>query len=403
VNGSTTAPDEGSINITNLLGASAITNSTVRGGFEDNIHVLNTTGTGTLTVAGSTIRDNSTTDGNDGVFAQADPGATFTLTVMNSVLQRNRGDHVNTTQSGNGVIHTVVTGNTMTFNGTIGQPFDLATTAGGSVTLTTGATFTGASTFNVSNNNITGAKTAPININNTAVSSTASGTFSGAISGNTIGLAGAAGSGSDGDGIDVIANGNATIAVTITTNNVRQWKLLGINMVARDGAAKIDATVTGNAVGEPSSTTESLQAILFNGGPAGTETGHSCVDIGGAGGLVNSFPGAFTAGVLPLRVRQRAVNTVFLPGYAGAAFDTAAVAAYLSGRNGGAGATATANNVAGAGGFQNTPGGQPCPQPTAPAGAGVTSPAAPAGTDPSGQVADGSHVGWRREAEGNLA
>src|SRR4030095_10483097 len=171
-----------------------MTNSTVRGGFEDNINILNNTGTGTFTITGSTIRDNSTVNGNDGVFAQSDPGATFTLKVINSVLQRNRGDHVNTTQSGNGVINTVVTGNTMTFNGTIGQPFDLATTAGGSVTLTTGASFTGTSTFNVSNNNITGAKTTPININNTALTSTLTGIFSGTISGNTIGLAGAVGS-----------------------------------------------------------------------------------------------------------------------------------------------------------------------------------------------------------------
>src|SRR6185503_9713026 len=127
-------------------------------------------------------------------------------------------------------INTVVTGNTMTFNGTIGQAFDPATTAGGSVTLTTGANFTGTSSFNVSNNNITGAKTSPININNTALTSTLTGIFSGTINGNTIGKAGASDSGSDGDGIDVTANGNANITVTITNNDVRQWELLGINL-----------------------------------------------------------------------------------------------------------------------------------------------------------------------------
>jgi hypothetical protein len=349
VNGSTTSPDEGSINITNLLGTSAITNSTVRGGFEDNIEILNNTGTGTLTISGSAVRDNSTTTGDDGVFGQADPGATFTLKVLNSVLQRNRGDHVNTTQSGNGVINTVVTGNTMTFNGVIGQPFDLATTAGGSVTLTTGANFTGTSTFNVSNNNITGAKTGPVNINNTSLSSTNTGIFSGTISGNIIGKTGAVGSGSDGDGIDVTANGNANITVSITNNDVRQWKLLGINLVPRDGAATMNATVTGNAVGEPFDTVNSGQAILFNGGPATTETGNSCVNIGGAGALANSFPGPFTPGILPLRVRQRAVNTVSLPGYAGGNTDTAAVAAYLSARNNNVGTTATVNSPPGGG------------------------------------------------------
>jgi hypothetical protein len=359
VNGSTTAPDEGSINITNLLGTSSITNSTVRGGFEDNIQIINNTGTGTLTISGSTIRDNSTSTGNDGVFGQADPSATLTIKVINSVLQRNRGDHVNTNQSGNGVINTVVTGNTMTFNGTIGDPFDPVTTAGGSVTLTTGGNFTGTSTFNVSNNNITGARTSPININNTALTSTPGGIFSGTLSGNTIGKAGAVGSGSDGNGIDVTANGNANITVTITNNNVRQWKLLGLNLVPRDGAATMNATVTGNTIGEPFDAINSAQAILFNGGPATTETGNSCVDIGGAGALANSFPGTFTPGVTPLRVRQRAVNTVFLPGYLGGNTNTAAVNAYLSGRNNAVATSSTVNSPPG-GGFQNTPGGNPC-------------------------------------------
>jgi hypothetical protein len=359
VNGSTTAPDEGSINVTNLLGTSSITNSTVRGGFEDNIEILNNTGTGTLTISGSTVRDNSTSTGDDGVFGQADPNATFTLKVINSVLQRNRGDHVNTTQSGNGVINTVVTGNTMTFNGTIGDPFDNATTAGGGVTLTTGANFTGTSTFNVSNNNITGAKAAPITINNTALTSTLSGIFSGTISGNTLGKTGALASGSNGDGIDVTANGNANITVTITNNNVRQWKLLGLNLVPRDGAATLNATVTGNAIGEPFDAVNSAQAILLNAGPAGTETGSSCVDIGGAGALANSFPGAFTPGIAPLRVRQRASTTVLLPGYVGGNTDTAAVNAFLSGRNNAVSTTSTVNSPPG-GGFQNTPGGNPC-------------------------------------------
>jgi uncharacterized repeat protein (TIGR01451 family) len=368
-NGSTTSPDEGSISFTNLLGASSITNSTVRGGFEDNIQVKNNTGTMTLTISGSTIRDNSTANGNDGVFAQADGAsnankATMTLKVLNSVLQRNRGDHVNTTQNDFGVMNAVVTGNTMTFNGTIGQPFDPATTAGGSVTVTTGANFTGTSTFNISNNNITGAKTSPINVNNASNSSAASGVLSGTISGNTIGLAGAVGSGSgDGDGIDVIANGNANITVNITNNSVRQWKLLGLNMVARDGAATIFASVSSNSIGEPSNTTESLQSIVFNAGPAGTETGTSCVNIGGTGALANGFPGPFTAGITPLRVRQRAINTVRLPGYAGGAFDTAGVNTFLSARNNNVSTSSTANNVAGAGGFV---GGGACTQGSVP-------------------------------------
>ena len=156
------------------------------------------------------------------MFAQADATATLTLKVLNSVLQRNRGDHVQGDQIGGqgAVMNTIVTGNTITFNGTIGQPGDLATTAGGTVTVTTGAAFSGTSTFNISNNNISGAKTAPININNASLTSTASGVLSGTISANTIGQSGSVGSGSfDGDGIDLTNNGNATLRVTVTNTS----------------------------------------------------------------------------------------------------------------------------------------------------------------------------------------
>jgi hypothetical protein len=360
------AGGEGAIRFFNALGTSTISGTTIEGGFEDNIHIFNNTGTGVFTITSSTVKNNSTTDGNDGVFAMADTGATLTLKVLNSTLQHNRGDHINTTQSGSGVMHTVIVGTTMTYNGTIGEPGSLTETAGGGITLTTGANFTGNSTFNISDNNITGSKTAPININNTSLTSTLTGVFSGTINNNTIGTVGDTAfdnSGSfDGDGMDITANGDATIHVAITNNDIMDWKLLGLNMVARDGAAKILATVTGNTIGTPFSLTESLQAIVFNGGPAGTETGHSVVDIGGAGALANTIVGPFTAGILPIRVRQRADNEVSLPGYGGSPTDTAAVAAYLSGRNGGAGATATVNSPPGDG-FTNS---APNPTPNTP-------------------------------------
>jgi hypothetical protein len=113
---------------------------------------------------------------------------------------------------------------------------------------------------------------------------------------------------------------------------------------------KLDGT--GNAV-------TGLLAQVAVASPSGDNTS-MCADIGGAGGLANVFThsmgGTMVAG--DLRLRQRFVTTVSLPGYGGASNDNAAVVAYLAGRNTLANSpTATATNevgaTPGAGGFIN--------------------------------------------------
>jgi hypothetical protein len=87
-----------------------------------------------------------------------------------------------------------------------------------------------------------------------------------------------------------------------------------------------------------------------------------CADIGGAGALSNtithSLGGTLAAG--DIRIRQRFNGTARLPGYAGGATDTAAVTAYLNGRNAVVSpSTATADST----GFA---GGGACTQPVVP-------------------------------------
>jgi hypothetical protein len=64
-----------------------------------------------------------------------------------------------------------------------------------------------------------------------------------------------------------------------------------------------------------------------------------CAAIGGSGALANSITGAGTNSVsdpttTDFRLRQRFATTVKLPGYAGAAGDTAAVVSFVQGNNG---------------------------------------------------------------------
>jgi hypothetical protein len=102
-----------------------------------------------------------------------------------------------------------------------------------------------------------------------------------------------------------------------------------------------------------------------NGG--GADAGTLCAGIGGAGALANSILGSGTGGADPtatdFRLRQRFSTTVKLPGYGGAAGDTAAVIAFVEANNSGNGTptgSATVNFPTGGGGFI---GGSACPTP----------------------------------------
>src|SRR5262249_40077187 len=74
-------------------------------------------------------------------------------------------------------------------------------------------------------------------------------------------------------------------------------------------------------------------------------SGTMCLDLGGTGVLANSFAGTGAGGTTDFRIRQRMATTVRLPGYSGANTDTAAVIAFISGRNTGSPSGAANTNV----------------------------------------------------------
>jgi hypothetical protein len=99
----------------------------------------------------------------------------------------------------------------------------------------------------------------------------------------------------------------------------------------------MDVTITGNTIDiQLDGVGNAVNGILAQTaitGPGNTTS--LCADIGGAGGLSNTFTHSL-GGVIAggdIRVRQRNDGTVRLPGYVGGATDTTAVAAYLDGRN----------------------------------------------------------------------
>ena len=159
--------------------------------------------------------------------------------------------------------------------------------------------------------------------------------------------------------------GSGTETVAITNNTVRQYNLNGINVVTRLGAPTLNATITGNTIGNPGAF--ALNGILVSAGASSAlpDAGLICAGIGGAGALANAITGAGTNGADPtatdFRVRQRFSTTVRLPGYVGLAGDTTAVVAFVKANNGVTPTgSATAAFPATGGGFV---GGAACPTP----------------------------------------
>ncbi len=304
--------DEAGIRLDNLSGTASIAGSEIAGSIEDNVRVVNTSGTLTLSVTGTTIRDNTNAaTGQDGLRLLAAGNAQMTVTVSGSHILRNRAIGISSATEGAGVLDVTVSGGSVQGNN-VGVSF-----AHGS---------SGALTFDVLNIPvITGQAASPININR-LTTATAASTFSGTVSGNVIGASGVPNSGATaGPGVRVVSNGvGGAVTVAITGNTIREVNNRGIDVLARDGSSTINATITGNniALTAPGA----LEAIRVDAGAATSDAVKVCAAISG-----NT---ATTPSVAGIRVRQRFLGTTFqLAGYAGAPTDNAAVAAFLAATN----------------------------------------------------------------------
>jgi hypothetical protein len=309
-NSDNAAADEAGIRFDNLFGTSAIDGSTVAGSVKDNARIVNTAGLLSLSVNGSTFRDNAAT-GNEGLRLLAAGNAQMTVNVAGSHFARNRTTGLSATTSGSGVLDVTVTGGSLQSNNS-------------GINLVHGSA--GALTFDVLNIPvITGQASAPINMNRLATASAGS-TFAGTVSGNTIGATGVANSGATaGPGIRAVSNGTGgALTMAITGNTIREVANRGIDVLARDGSSAINATITGNNIALTSSL--ALEGIRVDAGALSTDGVKVCAAISG-----NTVATPFTNAI---RVRQRfTLSTFNLAGYAGAPTDNAAVSAFLVSTN----------------------------------------------------------------------
>lgn len=358
INGTNGAFNEGSIRFSELTGTLGITSSVISGGYEDNIRVVNTT-TGTLTaaVSATTIglaNTQSALELNDGLYFETLTGAAIiNATVSNCIFRSAAGDLFQWNINGTAACNLTLQNNTFSNNhGTI------ATGGGGVSLFSNGSANT---TLTISDNTIRDAVGTAFLI----VKSTGNTTLSGTFSGNTIGLAGTANSGSrEGSGLKIQNVGLGTVSMSVTNSSFYQYNNFGIEILTGGGAAamsgNMNITITGNTISNPGNNPATLgiakNGIHLNGGTTPGDTYQICLDVGGAGALANSMVGSGApndggAGGEDFRFRQRQSTTVRLPGYGGGNTDANAVISYIQGRNTGSPSGSVSANAPPGGGY----------------------------------------------------
>lgn len=315
---------EGSAIFDNLIGTVELTRVAVSGGFGSNIEITNTTGTLNSLFDAIRVGANSTSDGNDGLQVEGTGTATVNATIQASVFTSSRGDLIQYIGDGTGGGVLTITGNTLSNN------HPAIATGGGGLSLFAGAA--GPVTMNITNNTSRDAKGMAWLI----VKSPGSGSITGTFSGNTIGVPAVANSGSlEGSGLELLHAGTGTMSWTVTNNNIHQYNGQGIMIQAGAGAVAggtLNAAVSGNTLSSPGnnpSFSAATQGLHVNSGVTPGDSFTTCVDVG-----ANTIGGSGRNGGTDFRVRQRQSTTVRLPGYGGAAGDTAAVVAFVQGKLG---------------------------------------------------------------------
>jgi hypothetical protein len=348
---------ESSVRFDNLTGSASVTNTFVSGGASNNFLVTNSSGSlDRITFSSVTIGPNSTAEGNDGVGLESNASAgALKATIQNSTFTSARGDLVDYSHNGSGLGDLVISGSSFSNN----HPG--IATGGGGLTLSNNGT-SGNTTMSITGNTFRDAVGPGVLIVKTTGTSTQTGTFSG----NTIGVAGVANSGSaEGSALKLQTAGQGTLTWSVTNNQIRGYNNNGIEVLAGGGATAqsgtVNTTITGNTVDQPGNTPGTLsilkQGVHFNIGTVPGDTYQACAVIGGAGALANNISTSGADGVpatginVDVRLRQRQSTTIRLPGYAGSATDTTAVQNFVNANNDAGTSTLAQTNSPPGGGF----------------------------------------------------
>ncbi|PWT91084.1 MAG: hypothetical protein C5B55_08670, partial [Blastocatellia bacterium] len=359
--GTSAASDEGSIIFDGLTGTSSFTSLIVAGSIEDNFRVRNSSGTANnITITGSSFTDAP----NDNIALEPSGTAVMTAHVTNNTFTGAGGDHLQTTTTNSATLNIIFTGNLFSMGSFVGSLLGGITISGGN------AGSTEHCNFDISNNGSAGTPLVgtvaggAININE----GNGGGTWQGRVSNNVIGNAAVANSGCASCGGIRVENHSPTGTLTalVSNNTIKQWNSgPAINSQSGDAGnatntGVLNITVTSNTASNPGASAQ--HGFVANMGAALNSTDVSCVDVAS-----NVLDGNAITGGSGVRLRHRNGNTVRIPGYTGAQYDTAAVVTFETGKNPASTPTATATTSSTGGGFTNTiPPGSQCLQPVVP-------------------------------------
>ncbi|HXA16537.1 MAG TPA: putative Ig domain-containing protein [Thermoanaerobaculia bacterium] len=299
LNNGTTLVDNG-VHLVDVSGAATFTNDTVTGSFLNNVwldaSVSSTAVMTSLTVTNGTY---SSSANDDGFLVSLKNAASInTATFTGATFSNNFAKGLQLQQNDNSVLGNgvgapttgtiTVTGCTFT-NNNVGASFE-----GGGGTNGTGSVY-----FRfVNNTNILGSQSDAVNFANG--SDSGGGTFKAFVSGNVIGNAGVANSGSAfGNGMRFFLQGQQTATVTIVNNTIRQIPFgrgIDVEELGRPGPAhgqtRLDVKITGNDVNPQDTTGFPLYAIYVSSDAQGTGTSGSNVNAEIHGNTVPASPDA---------------------------------------------------------------------------------------------------------------
>ncbi|KAB2933813.1 MAG: tandem-95 repeat protein [Candidatus Contendobacter sp.] len=315
------APDEDGLHFHNMLGTNSITNTTIASSGDDNVNIQNLVATAsTINITGGSF--NNGVQGSGLLFGIRGTSNT-TINISGVTLDNNFSGGIVADSFDTATMKLDVTGITDLNNN------DGIQVSGhnGSAQFDIHDNIAGAA--GISNNDFVG-----ITILKSAFSN--AGTLEGQINNTEVVIPNER----PADAVFVFAAGGSNTRTNITNNTIlyRGTQRAIVMQGGQDGAAIVDTTITGNAIdmqldgtNNANSGIQTNQIIATPGGNGST----LCADIGGAGAAGNVFTHSL-GGVMAggdIRVRQRNTGPQRLPGYGGAGGDTAAVIAYLTGRN----------------------------------------------------------------------
>jgi VCBS repeat-containing protein len=348
VSGNGNLTGEHGMDLIGLTGIVGIIDSSFTGNAEENIHIVNSAGTLDLTITGATIGNSVGITSDDGLIIEANGNAVVRASVTDSTFTNNRGDAFQFVAA-----TTATSTSHITFSDNVVTTTNAAVLGGG-VTITSGGA---ADVFTaVENNSIQGARGTALVV--AMLSSTAAGEMHATITGNSIGTTGVAGSGSQtGNGMNVVLGGSGTMTVLVEDNDVFNWEQVGINVQNSGGSGRMNATIENNVVQEPGA--GGALSISVVSGASSTDTGQIWLEMNGNV--------ADTSLLNDIRLRATRSADILMPGYSGGPADTAAVDAFMTGKNPLGGEILVQAPLLNAGsGYFDTPGSTPVLLPTSP-------------------------------------